>query len=72
MAIQAAIAGQGVVLGSWPIVKNAIDTNLLVSPFSERAKTDIGYDLVATKEAISKPEIAAFVEWILEEIRPAA
>lgn len=72
LAIQAAIAGQGVVLGSWPIVKNAIDTNLLVSPFSERAKTDIGYDLVTTKEAISTPEVAAFVEWILEEIRPPA
>jgi LysR family glycine cleavage system transcriptional activator len=72
LAVQAAIAGQGVVLGSWPIVRDAIEANLLVSPFAERARTDVGYDLVVTKEALEKPEVAGFVEWILEEIGPSA
>ena len=69
LAIQAAIAGQGVVLGSWPLVKDAIESGLLVAPFEECAKTDVGYDLVTTNDAINKPEVAAFVEWILEEIK---
>ena len=72
LAVQAAIAGQGVVLGSWPMVRNAIEANLLVSPFIERARTNIGYDLVVTKEAMARPEVAGFVEWILEEIGPSA
>ena len=67
LAVQAAIAGQGVVLGSWLIVKNAIRANLLVSPFAERARTDVGYDLATTTEAMARPEVARFVEWILEE-----
>jgi LysR family glycine cleavage system transcriptional activator len=72
LAVQAAIAGQGVVLGSWPIVRDAIEANLLVSPFVERARTDIGYDLVVTTEAMAKPEVAGFVEWILEEVASQA
>jgi LysR family glycine cleavage system transcriptional activator len=67
LAVQAAIAGQGVVLGSWLIVKDALAANLLVSPFAERARTDVGYDLVTTKAAMARPEVARFVEWILEE-----
>ena len=69
LATQAAIAGQGVLLGSWPVVKDAIEAGLLVSPFKERAKFDIGYDLVTTKDAAINPEVDAFVEWILSEIK---
>lgn len=69
LAIQAAIAGQGVVLGSWPLVKDAVEVGLLVAPFEEYAKTGVGYDLVTTNDAMKKPEVAAFVEWILEEIK---
>ncbi len=69
LAIQAAIAGQGVVLGSWPVVKDAIEAGLLVAPFEECSKSEEGYDLVTTNEAMNKPEVAAFVEWMLEEIK---
>ncbi|MEE8534905.1 MAG: LysR substrate-binding domain-containing protein [Kiloniellales bacterium] len=68
LTVQAAIAGQGVVLGSWPILRDAIEANLLVSPFDARARTDVGYDLVMTRDAMARPEVAAFVEWILGEI----
>ena len=70
LAVQAAIAGQGVVLGSFPLVKDAIEAGLLIAPFEERAKADIGYDLVTTKEAVSKPNVAAFVNWVLSEVDP--
>ncbi len=68
LAIQAAIAGQGVVLGSWPIVRDAVESGLLVSPFRERVRLEVGYDLVATKTAMARPEVAAFVDWMLEEV----
>ncbi len=69
LAVQATIAGQGVVLGSFPLVKDAIEAGLLVAPFEERAKSDIGYDMVTTKNAYENPKVAAFVEWVLSEVR---
>lgn len=68
LATQAAIAGQGVILGSWPVVKDAMEAGLLVAPLLETAKFDIGYDLVTTKDAATKPEVVAFTDWILGEI----
>ncbi len=72
LAIQAAIAGQGMVLGSLPLVRDALDAGLLVAPFAERARVDAGYDLVTTKEAMARPEVARFVEWILGAVEAAA
>jgi LysR family glycine cleavage system transcriptional activator len=70
LAVQAAIAGQGVVLGSAPIFRSLVDARLLVSPFPEKVTTDIGYDLVTTERAAMKPEVVSFIEWILKEARP--
>ncbi|WP_371225552.1 LysR substrate-binding domain-containing protein [Roseovarius sp. 2305UL8-3] len=65
-AIQAAIAGQGVMLASWPILRELVDSGVLVAPFSERVTTDIGYELVTAPETMARPEVAAFVAWVLE------
>jgi hypothetical protein len=54
------------VLASWPILREAIDANLLVCPFPEKVTTDIGYDLATTQQAGTRPEVDAFVEWMLE------
>ncbi|MEQ9490203.1 MAG: LysR substrate-binding domain-containing protein [Alphaproteobacteria bacterium] len=64
LAVQAAIAGQGVVLASVPILRDAFDAGLLVNPFPESLSTDIGYDLVTTELAQSRAEVAAFIVWI--------
>jgi len=69
LAVQAAIAGQGVVLGSFPLVKDAIEAGLLVAPFEERAKAEIGYDLVTTREAATNPTVSAFIDWVLSEVQ---
>jgi LysR family glycine cleavage system transcriptional activator len=66
LAVQAAIAGQGMILASWPILKEPIDTNLLFCPFTERVTTDIGYDLVATRHAHERTEVKAFIDWITD------
>lgn len=68
LAEQAAIAGQGVFLASLPLVKDTIEAGLMVSPFRERAKGTIGYDIVTTRESITNPNVSAFVDWVLDEI----
>lgn len=67
LAVQAAIAGQGVVLGSLPVLHNLVEANLLVCPFPDRVMTDIGYDLVTTDRALQRTEVQAFVDWIIAE-----
>ena len=54
LAVQAAITGQGMVLGSWPILQSLVEANLLVNPFPAMAITDIGYDLVTTEKALER------------------
>ena len=56
-------------LGSWPILRSAVEGGMLVRPFTEGVTTDIGYDLVATAETLARPEVASFMDWILTEAR---
>ena len=66
LAVQAAVAGQGVVLASWPILRGPISAGLLTRPFGETVTTDIGYDLVTTPHARSRPEVEAFIAWLID------
>jgi len=70
VALQAAIAGQGIVLGSRPIVQDALDAGLLVMACAESVKVREGYEVVATEAALERPEVAAFVEWIRTAAAP--
>jgi len=65
-AVQAAIVGQGVLLASWPILREPVEAGVLVAPFSERVTTDIGYEIVVSPEMMARPEVAAFVAWVIE------
>lgn len=69
MAVQAAIAGQGVILASGPVLREPLEANLLVCPFDEKADPGIGYDVISTEQARRRPEVIAFIEWILEAAR---
>lgn len=69
LALQAAIAGQGFIIGSTPILRDLLEANLLVNPFPNSVTTDIGYDLVTTEAAKSRNEVAAFLDWTMEEAR---
>jgi LysR family glycine cleavage system transcriptional activator len=70
VALQAAIAGQGIVLGSRPIVQDALDAGVLVAPFAESVKIHEGYEVATTVEALARPEVAAFVAWIRAAAAP--
>lgn len=67
MAVQAAIAGQGFILGSLPILRHLIGSGLLVDPFGVSAKTDIGYDVVTTNDALKRKDVRNFIDWIMAQ-----
>ena len=67
LAVQAAIAGQGVVLGSLPVLRDLLAAGLLVCPFEDRVITDIGYDVVTTARALERPEVKVFWAWVVAE-----
>jgi LysR family glycine cleavage system transcriptional activator len=69
LAVQAGIAGQGIILCGAPIFRSLVEARLLISPFPETVKTDIGYDLVTTETAKTRPEVASFTDWIIRETR---
>ena len=69
LAVQAAIAGQGFVLGSLPILRDLVEANLLVCPFGETVDTDIGYNIVTTEQTLERPEVESFMNWIIGEAR---
>lgn len=66
LAVQAALSGQGILLGGWPALQDPMQAGLLICPIPEIAEpTDIGFDIVTTEEAASRPEVSAFVDWVL-------
>lgn len=67
LAVQAAVAGQGFIIGSTHILSDLIDAELLVNPFGRGVVTDIGYDLVVSQVAFERIEVEAFVDWVLAE-----
>jgi LysR family transcriptional regulator, glycine cleavage system transcriptional activator len=69
LALQAAIAGQGLILGSAPVLRNFVEAGLLTDPFRQYVKTDLGYDLVTAQKTALRPEIAQFIDWIVGEAK---
>lgn len=67
LAVQAAIAGQGVVLGSRPVLADLVAAGLLALAVPESLRTDVGYDVMTVDRTLERPEAAGFVDWILAE-----
>jgi LysR family glycine cleavage system transcriptional activator len=70
--IAAALGGQGVALGRSPIVDALLAEGRLVAPFTERLDTARAYYVVQSAAARGKPEVQAFVHWLLDEAAGAA
>jgi DNA-binding transcriptional LysR family regulator len=67
-AVQAAVRGQGVVMGRTPLLEDAIANRQLVAPFPDLGMaTGYRYYLVVHPERADAPEVAAFVRWLVEE-----
>ncbi len=68
-AIQAAIQGQGVLLGRLSLAQGDIEAGRLVSPFCESLPSELGYFLVRPKNRADSKMSAAFRDWLLAEIQ---
>jgi len=67
-AVQAAVRGQGVVMGRTPLLEDAVANRQLVLPFPEvRVATGYRYVLLVNPERADAPEVAAFRRWLVEE-----
>ncbi len=71
LAIQSALAGHGVALGSRVMVARELGTGELVMPFPDtlRAPANLGFHLVCPDSTADRPKIRAFCRWMLENVR---
>jgi LysR family glycine cleavage system transcriptional activator len=68
MALQAAAQGQGVAIGRLPLAQNEVAAGRLVPVLGPPRRCTTGYWLVAARESLARPEIAAFRAWIRSEV----
>lgn len=68
-ALQAAIEGQGVLLGRLSLAQADIEAGRLVRPFGTAIPSKIGYFLVRPRGRTDRQRVSAFREWILSKIR---
>lgn len=68
-ALQAAIAGQGVVIASRLLARDLLQRGVLTAPF-EMSLPGAHYYLVTTEENAQRPDIIALRDWLLRQITP--
>lgn len=69
LAVQAAVQGDGVVLGRSALVADDVRAGRLVKPFTLSLPSDLAYYVVYPIQAAERPKIRAFRDWLLEEAR---
>ena len=67
-AIDAAIAGAGIVLGRQALAQADIDAGRLVMPFANKIKVDFSYYAICLKSRAKEKSISAFREWLKAEV----
>ncbi|HEY8361156.1 MAG TPA: LysR substrate-binding domain-containing protein [Ramlibacter sp.] len=70
-AVEAAIAGQGVVIGRLPLLAGLVAEGRLVAPFRSRAASRRAYFLEQPQRAAGNPHAQDFVQWLLAEAAAA-
>jgi LysR family glycine cleavage system transcriptional activator len=66
-ALDCALSGQGVVLGSAMLAKDLIDSGQLIRPFPLALPTELNYYLVYRSDKLGNRDIVNAANWILEE-----
>ena len=69
LCIDAAIAGNGILLGAREVVALDIAAGRLVAPFEMAIETGAAYYIVTCVQDANHPKIAAFRRWLLKEAR---
>lgn len=70
-AVAAAVAGQGVVIGRLPLLRELVRTGQLVAPFGEGAASRRGYFIETSRRAAANPDAQDFVRWLRAEAEAA-
>ena len=68
LCLDAAIAGQGVMLAWQPLAHDALKAGLLVAPFPERCPSGQGYFLVTSATRREPAKVGRFRDWLKAEI----
>ncbi|MEO1557405.1 MAG: transcriptional regulator GcvA [Pseudomonadota bacterium] len=71
-AIDAALAGVGVVLGRRALVVKDLDDGRLVAPVPVALDTGVRFRFLCADGAQTRPQIAAFRDWVIAEIAKTA
>ncbi|HEV8078745.1 MAG TPA: LysR family transcriptional regulator [Marinobacter sp.] len=67
LALEAAVAGQGILLGSRDLHQAELSTGKLVVVFDSPLKCDQAYYVVSTGPGLERPIAGLFREWLLDE-----
>ena len=70
-AVAAAVAGQGVVIGRLPLLRELVRTGQLIAPFGESAASRRGYFIETSRRAAANPDAQDFVRWLRAEAEAA-
>jgi len=71
MAIEAAVQGKGLLLGQNMFITNELASGQLVKPLELSLPLGQAYYLVYPKRTLDNAHAAAFIEWLLQDSRPA-
>lgn len=71
-AIAAAVAGQGVAIGRFPLLNELLRDKRLVTPFKGGASSQRGYFLAMGTQGANNPHAGEFAQWLRSEARLAA
>ena len=66
-AVDAALSGGGVILGRISLTAGALNAGSLIAPFSLALVNDSHYRFVCPKGAQTRPQVKAFLDWVLAE-----
>jgi LysR family glycine cleavage system transcriptional activator len=72
LALQAAVEGNGVVLGRLVLAQSDLAAGRLVRPFKVVLPLDVSYFLVMPKVSGRRPEVQIFRDWLFETVKSAS
>lgn len=67
LALDQAIAGHGVMLATYPVVADRLESGVLVCPFGERytLASPFTYDLILPSSGTAPPAVQKFIDWLV-------
>lgn len=72
LAVEAAMAGLGIVLGRLPLIGAELSAGTLVPASPHRVPAQTAYWLISAEDVTRRPALSAFRQWLLEEASACA